>query len=143
MLILTHIIVRDEFGEATRTIQDKIELDEWAEKLGIEKAPIIFQGKLNDDQKMSIMDFLSTPLMDLKNRFKTESFSKYSQYNKKISAEILNEIAKIKTTQDILYFIAGHVNSSYQQRQVILNERDLKNKFYKLLEIINTEIKLV
>lgn len=76
-LILTHIIVRDEFGEATRTSQDKIELDEWAEKLGIEKAPIIFQGKLNDDQKMSIMDFLSTPLMDLKTRFKTESFSKY------------------------------------------------------------------
>lgn len=76
-LILTHILVRDEFGETTRTIQDKIELDEWAEKLGIEKAPIIFQGKLNDDQKMSIMDFLSTPLMDLKNRFKTESFSKY------------------------------------------------------------------
>lgn len=76
-LILTHIIVRDEFGEAIRTSQDKIELDGWAEKLGIEKAPIIFQGKLNDDQKMSIMDFLSTPLMDLKTRFKTESFSKY------------------------------------------------------------------
>lgn len=76
-LILTHIIVRDEFGEATRTSQDKIELDEWSEKLGIEKAPIIFQGKLNNDQKMSIMDFLSTPLMDLKSRFKTESFSKY------------------------------------------------------------------
>ena len=76
-LILTHILVRDEFGETTRTIQEKVELDEWADKLGVEKAPIIFQGKLNDEQKMSIMDFLSTPLMDLKTRFKTESFSKY------------------------------------------------------------------
>jgi nicotinamide mononucleotide adenylyltransferase len=76
-LILTHVLVRDEFGETERIIQDKEELDKWADKLGVERAPIIFQGRLNEDQKLSIMDFLSTPLMDLKNRFKTESFSKY------------------------------------------------------------------
>ena len=76
-LILTHVLVRDEFGETENIIQDKEELDRWADKLGVERAPIIFQGKLNEDQKLSIMDFLSTPLMDLKNRFKTESFSKY------------------------------------------------------------------
>jgi nicotinamide mononucleotide adenylyltransferase len=95
-LILTHILVRDEFGETTRTIQDKIELDEWAEKLGIEKAPIIFQGRLNDDQKMSIMDFLSTPLMDLKTRFKTESFSKY------LISLLNSEIIKTTLGKDLL-----------------------------------------
>ena len=93
---------------------------------------VIIQPKINDKDKELISLVKSC----------AESFSKYSQYNKKISVEILNEIAKIKTTQDILYFIAGHVNSSYQQRQVILNERDLKNKFYKLLEIIKTEIEI-
>ena len=76
-LILTHILIRDEFGETERIVQEKDELDKWADKIGVERAPIIFQGKLNEDQKLSIMDFLSTPLMDLKNRFKTESFSKY------------------------------------------------------------------
>lgn len=76
-LILTHIIVRDEFGDTVRTIQDKKELDIWSEKIGVENAPILFQGKLNQDQKIWIMDFLSTPLMDLRNRFKTESFTKY------------------------------------------------------------------
>lgn len=76
-LILTHITIKDEFGDNVRSVQDKIELDEWAEKLGVEKSPIIFQGKLDQEQKMSIMDFLSTPLVDLRNRFKTESFSKY------------------------------------------------------------------
>jgi len=76
-LILTHIISRDEFGDVIKNIQDKEELDEWADKLGVERAPVIFQGKLNRDQKISIMDFLSTPLMDLKNKFKTESFTKY------------------------------------------------------------------
>jgi len=76
-LILTHILIRDEFGETERTVQDKDELDKWADKIGVERAPIIFQGKLSEDQKLSIMDFISTPLMDLRNRFKTESFSKY------------------------------------------------------------------
>ena len=71
-----------------------------------------------------------------------ESFSKYSHHNKKITTETLNEITKIKTTQDILYFIAGYVNSSIQQKQNILNEKDLKKKFYKLLEIIKTEIEI-
>jgi hypothetical protein len=71
-LILTHITVRDEFGDNIRSIQDKKELDIWAEKLGIEKSPIIFQGKLNEDQRISIMDFLSTPLVDLRNKFKIQ-----------------------------------------------------------------------
>jgi nicotinamide mononucleotide adenylyltransferase len=76
-LILTHILIRDEFGETERIVQEKDELDKWADKIGVERAPIIFQGKLSEDQKLSIMDFISTPLMDLRNRFKTESFSKY------------------------------------------------------------------
>lgn len=76
-LLLTHVIIRDEFGDTLRNVQDKEELDIWAEKLGVEGPPVIFQGKLSRDQKISIMEFLSTPLSDLKNRFKTESFTKY------------------------------------------------------------------
>lgn len=76
-LILTHIVVRDEFGDVVKTIQDKEELDEWAQKFEVEGSPVIFQGKLNREQKISIMEFLSTPLLDLKSRFKTESFTKY------------------------------------------------------------------
>jgi len=76
-LILTHITIRDEFGDVLRTVQDKEELDLWAENLGVEGAPIIFQGKLSRDQKISMMEFLSTPLLDLKNKFKTQSFTKY------------------------------------------------------------------
>ncbi len=92
-LILTHVMVRDEFGEIIDNIQDKSELDEWADKLGVERSPIIFQGKLNRDQKISIMDFLSTPLMDLKNKFKTESFTKYliSILNKNVESTTLGK----------------------------------------------------
>jgi nicotinamide mononucleotide adenylyltransferase len=76
-LILTHITVRNEFGEAERSIQDNDELREWANKLGFENPPIIFQGRLGNDQVFSVMDFITTPYSDLKNKFRTESFSKY------------------------------------------------------------------
>jgi ATP-dependent Lon protease len=103
-----------------------------SEKYFFSEISVISQPKINDKDKDLISLVKSC----------AEGFSKYSQYNKKISAEILNEITKIKTTQDIVYFIAGHVNSSFAQRQAILNESDLKNKFYKLLEIIKTEIEI-
>ena len=92
-LILTHVVVRDEFGDIIRNLQDKEELDEWAEKLGIENSPIIFQGRLDRDQKISIMDFLSTPLMDLRSKFKTDSFTKYliSILNKKLESTTLGK----------------------------------------------------
>ena len=76
-LILTHINIRNEFGEVEKSIQDKNELESWAKKIGVENPPIIFQGKLNQDQKFEIMDFLSAPADDLRSRFKTESFTKY------------------------------------------------------------------
>jgi nicotinamide mononucleotide adenylyltransferase len=76
-LILTHIIIKDEFGDNVRSIQSKEELEEWADKIGVERPPVIFQGKLSEDQKLAVMDFVTTPLADLKNKFKTESFSKF------------------------------------------------------------------
>lgn len=92
-LVLTHVVVRDEFGDVIKNLQDKNELDEWADKLEVERSPIIFQGKLNRDQKIAIMDFLSTPLMDLKSKFKTASFSNYliSILNKNVERTTLGK----------------------------------------------------
>lgn len=92
-LVLTHVVVRDEFGDIIKNLQDRNELDEWADKLGVERSPIIFQGKLDRDQKIAIMDFLSTPLADLKNKFQTSSFSNYliSILNKKVERTTLGK----------------------------------------------------
>lgn len=76
-LILTHILIKNEFGDNVRVVQDKKELEDWADKLGVEPPPVIFQGRLGEDQKLEVMDFASTPLSDLKNKFQTESFSKF------------------------------------------------------------------
>jgi len=103
-LILTHITVRDEFGENIRSIQDKEELDSWADKLGVEKAPILFQGKLDQDQKISILEFISTPIMDLKDKFRTQSFTKYiiSLIDPKASKSALGE--DLQGTVDSIVF---------------------------------------
>jgi hypothetical protein len=76
-LILSYVHVIEEPGKISRTIQEKEKLDEWADLLGIERPPIIFQGNLSDDQKNSIMEFLRTPFNELLEEFKTKSFVRF------------------------------------------------------------------
>jgi phosphopantetheine adenylyltransferase len=76
-LVLTHIVVKNQFGDVERTIVEKEELDYWADLLGVEQSPIIFQGKLSDEQKVAINDFVNSPHDNLKKDHGTESFAKY------------------------------------------------------------------
>jgi cytidyltransferase-like protein len=76
-LILSYIHVKNNNGKVIRTIQDKEELNKWSDILGVERAPIIFQGKLDDEQKVKILEFLDTPFDSLKGIFKTNSFVRH------------------------------------------------------------------
>jgi hypothetical protein len=91
-LVLTHIIVKNQFGDIERTIVEKEELDYWADLLGVEKPPIIFQGKLSDDQKVSINDFVNSAHDNLKTEHGTNSFAKYllSILNPELNKTFLN-----------------------------------------------------
>lgn len=92
-LVLSYIHVKNSNGKLVRTIQDKKELDQWADLLQIERSPIIFQGTLNDDQKIKIMDFMDTPFEKLVDKFKTDSFVKFiiSVLNPKLKKTTLND----------------------------------------------------
>jgi nicotinamide mononucleotide adenylyltransferase len=92
-LVLTHIIVKNEFGDPKRTVIEKKELDHWADVLGIEKSPIIFQGKLDDESKLKIYEFLSSPFDELKIRFGTDSLAKFviSVANPALKKSALND----------------------------------------------------
>ena len=76
-LILSYVHVLDEKGNVQKTIQDGKTLNEWADKLQVERPPIVFEGKLSDEQKVEIMDFIYTPTEQLLEKFKTESFTKH------------------------------------------------------------------
>lgn len=76
-LILSYVHVIEEPGVISRTIQEKEKLDEWADLLGIERPPIIFQGNLDEDQKNKIQEFLRTPFEELIQEFRTKSFVRF------------------------------------------------------------------
>jgi cytidyltransferase-like protein len=75
-LILSYVHVMKD-GKISSTIQEKEKLDEWADILGIERPPIIFQGNLDDSQKEKILEFLRTPFEGLLEEFKTKSFVRF------------------------------------------------------------------
>ena len=92
-LILSYVHVLNESGKIEKTIQDGKTLNEWANKLQVEKPPIVFEGKLTDDQKVEIMDFIYTPMESLLEKFKTESFTKHilGVFNPKLKDSFLKE----------------------------------------------------
>ena len=73
-LILSYVHKKDQLGKPKGTIQGKNDLDNWADLLGVERPPIIFQGYLGKEQKDRILDFLRTPFEDLVTEYKTRSF---------------------------------------------------------------------
>lgn len=92
-LVLTYILVKDDFGDVERTIADKKELEEWAKLLGVENPPIIFQGRMDNDQKVKIQEFLSVPFDTLSYKYGTNSFAKYiiSVLNPELKKTTLND----------------------------------------------------
>ena len=73
-LILSYVHKKDSSGKAKGTVQEKDKLDTWADLLGVERPPIVFQGYLTPEQRESILDFLRTPFEDLLAEYKTRSF---------------------------------------------------------------------
>jgi cytidyltransferase-like protein len=111
-LVLTHIIVKNEFGDVERTIVDKEELDYWADMIDVEAPPIIFQGKLSDEQKVSINDFISSPNDILKQEHGTSSFAKYliSILNPNINKTALND--SLDEPIEGIVFRFGHLDGT-------------------------------
>lgn len=76
-LILSYIHRLDESGNIAETLQSKDQLTRWANYLEVEAPPIIFEGKLDDEQKSKILEFAYTSKGELEEKFKTTSFTKY------------------------------------------------------------------
>lgn len=71
-----------------------------------------------------------------------DNFSTYATYNKRITPEILASISKIRAPHEIIYMIATYANGTISAKQKVLEEDDLVQKFYKLLEILKSEIEI-
>ena len=76
-LILAYIHKLDNSGKVIETLQTKDQLTKWADFLEVEAPPIIFEGKLDNEQKSKILEFVYSELSSLEDKFKTTSFTKY------------------------------------------------------------------
>ena len=74
-LVLINII--NNSVKNKKVLDDKNLLSEWADFLDIEMPPIIFQGILSEDQKAKIIEFIRTPVVQLKDKFQTNSFIRH------------------------------------------------------------------
>jgi len=92
-LILSYVHKMGEGEKIQTTIQDKEKLDNWADLLGVERPPIIFQGLLDEDQKSKLLEFLNTPFKELVEKFKTQSFVRFliSTLNPDLEKTALND----------------------------------------------------
>jgi ATP-dependent Lon protease len=71
-----------------------------------------------------------------------ESFSKYAEYNKRVTPEVLSSTTKVRSATEIAYLIATYVSGNIKDKYQILQEDDLLKKLYKILEMLKTEIEI-
>jgi hypothetical protein len=77
-LILSRILIKSPGTTRTiKTIEDPRVISEWASVLKVQENPPLFAGRLDDNRKNKLIEFLSIPKDQLKEILGTDSFFKY------------------------------------------------------------------
>jgi ATP-dependent Lon protease len=71
-----------------------------------------------------------------------ENFNKFSEFNKKITKEVVSSIVKINSPYEIAYLVATYASGSIKDKQEILQENNLIKKLYKALEMLKIDIEI-
>lgn len=72
-----HLILSYIENENGKKIEDVKTLNFYADMMDVDRCPIIFNGKLTEQQKSEILEFVETPFEDLKEKYSTSSFAQY------------------------------------------------------------------
>jgi len=76
-LVLSHIHEVDQANKITRTLQSKKLLESWARTLLVEDPPIFYEGRLSQEQKFAIMEFVYTQDQETSKKLHTKTFSDF------------------------------------------------------------------
>jgi cytidyltransferase-like protein len=148
-LVLSYIHKLDDSGTPVATVQNKEQLDRWAEYLVVERPPILFEGKLNDEQKTAILEFVYSPGEELTKKFKTHSFTKYiisilkgeeSQLEEELDTDtlIFRFYDESNQNPEEQVFLAKLVDPMFQQREEgVAKPRENRSQDYIWLIIID------
>lgn len=146
-LILSYIHRLDDEGNILKTVQNKEQLDKWADYLEVERPPILFEGKLNDEQRSDILEFVYTPIDELNEKFRTRSFSKYILSiltddsfitgSRDIETIIFRFYNMASEKPDESVFLAKIMDPVFQQRMQDNEARENKSQDYIWLIILD------
>ena len=123
-LILSYIHRLDASGKPVETLQSKEQLTKWADYLDVEAPPIIFEGRLDDEQKTKILEFVYSEKSELEEKFKTTSFTKHiisilcpdNKSDEITNSELDTIIFRFYGAEDNEAFLAKIVDPIFQQR---------------------------
>lgn len=144
-LVISYIHRLDEAGQIVETLQSKEQLTRWANYLEVDAPPIIFEGKLDDEQKSKILEFVYTEQSKLEEKFKTTSFTKYiisvlcSDENYKVSDRDLETIVFRFYGDDSEdeAFLAKLVDPIFQQKSQEVQPKTSNSQDYIWLIVID------
>jgi len=128
-LILTSIRIIDSSNKF-QVIDDIQILEKWSKLLQVDNNGIIFDGRLNNNQKQQIFDFLETDEEDLINLFKSTSFIRYiiSILNIPIKSTLLNNSLDNMIEGVLLEFKDGLKTYTVKLEDPLYTEQILQNR---------------
>lgn len=83
------------------------------------------------------------PEIDALVRHVSNLFLEYTNLNRNIPDEVYAAYKNLTDPVRKLYFVAANIQQSLESKQLILKELNLKDKFYRIIKILNSEIDIL
>lgn len=115
-LILTHIQVLNEAGKVFKVIRDTEVLNKWANKLDVQKPPVIFEGLLDHLQKEQLVKLLEMNDAEFEKVYEDRSFTRdmFTIFDSGLRQTALNESINEDIDGLIVSFVEGRTMKSFK-----------------------------
>ncbi len=98
-----------------------------------------FEGKI----RVIIPEFKQDHEMNAMTRQMSQLFKEYVKISRNIPNEALTAFENIEEPDRKLFYVAANVNQSIDVKQAILQKENLKDQFYEVIKILNSEIDIL
>jgi ATP-dependent Lon protease len=110
-----------------------------ARLIGFTDREEFFEGKL----EIIVPDMHKDHEMNAMERQMTQLFKEYVNINRNIPADTLSAFESIVEPDRKLFYAAANINQLIEVKQSILQKRNLKDQFYEVIKILNSEIDIL
>jgi ATP-dependent Lon protease len=98
-----------------------------------------FESKL----EIIMPNFVKNPEMDAMQRQMTQLFKEYVKISRNIPSDTLSAFENIVEPDRKLFYVAANINQLIEVKQGILQKHSLKDQYYEVIKILNSEIDIL